>query len=579
MSHKEEQVTDTELTVTIAGQEVRVGDAANSKVSIDIRNNTGGDLTYTFYIILPTAFVAEDKVGKIVFEQLKATADNVEQPPEGTRWIIGDKRGTTVAANKTLNLTLSRIDASATDTPMIGIEWFKRATKLGSASLPVNVLAADDVPKIISFEAEKYVVTRTQTGVKEPIKLKWETDDESVVELFRLGAKLLPTEGKDSAARKMARWWQDSDYESSGIQPYQLTATAKGRTVSRWLFVRVQDPGWNRIECTQGAPTLLLNDGDNRLYGVFLRDAEAAVYRLDTESGALGRKDTFCCQVPEGMETSPGAFFQNKIWLVGGSQIDPEVCSNTVWWFDPQSNNSGSAEANWSARMGHACAVFDNKLWILGGVDLNGNTLADVRYSSDGTTWKEGPPLFWPGEAPLGWKEVPPIPSGWKPQPLCLLTTAAFDDKIWAYGGAEARLGTPHKGLWCYNKSAWQQMKFYGEVDEAPKEDPGLGDPYGSALCVGKGTINPPSSELFVLGTFQGKTITDAMYKLTGWRSPAISLEQQGAIGAENTWPKREQSGDTLQPFRLSSVGFGSFIFVVSLVEGVDNRWLPYLVR
>jgi hypothetical protein len=551
-------MTDTKLTVTIAGQEVRVGDATNSKVSIEIKNNTGGDLKYTFYITLPKAFVAEDKVGKIVFEQLKATTDSVEQPPEGTRWRVGSARGTNIADNKTLKLTLSRIAATATDTPTIGIEWFKRATKVGTVSLPVTVLAAHDVPNIISFEADKYVVTRTQTGVKEPIKLKWETDDESVVELFRLGAKLLPTAGKDSAARKMAPWWQDSDDKSSGIQPYQLTATAKGRTVSRWLFVRVQDRGWNRIECTQGAPTLLLKDGDNRLYGVFLRDAEATVYRLDTESGALGREDTYCCQVPEGMETSPGAFFQNKIWLVGGSQIDPEVCSNTVWWFDPQSNKSGSAEANWSRRMGHACVAFDKKLWILGGVDLNGNTLADVRYSCDGTTWSESESL---------------------PMPLCLLTTAAFDDKIWAYGGADARLGTPQKGLWCYNKSAWQQMKFYGEVDEAPKEDPGLGDPYGSALCVGKGTINPPSSELYVLGTFQGKTITDAMYKLTGWRSPAISLEQQGAIGAENAWPKREQSGDTLQPFRLSSVGFGSFIFVVSVVEGVDNRWLTYLVR
>ena len=424
-----------------------------------------------------------------------------------------------------------------------------------------------------------------------------------MVELWRLGTKLLPAPAQESAPRTMPQWeWNDRDYDSSGIQPYQLKATAGGKTVSRWLFVRIQDPGWNRIECRQGAPTLLVNDGDNTLYGVFARDGEGAVYQLEPEKGALGRADVFCCEVPEGMEQSPGAFLQNKIWLVGGSQIDPEVCSDKVWCFDPKTKQSGPVATTgtptmWTPRMGHVCATFDGKLWILGGVDEHANTLSDVWYL-EGTTWRESKPLK------LDPDEVE------RRTPLCLLAATEFDNKLWVYGGLDAPFGTPQTALWylpkepcptCHGSgnvegkvcstcqgggwqrdySDWQRMTRRRRTVETSGQDLHSGDPFGSTLCVDK-TQGVPL--LCGLGTFQeSQGITSAMFRLTGLSygttNEADLTEVKYPITPDNGWPTLRDAAALQQPFRLSAVAFRSHIFVVSLVYGADNRSLTYLVQ
>ncbi len=550
-------MADADLTVRIASQDVRVGDPANSRLSIEIKNAASTDATFTFYLTIPAAFVAKAAVNSIGFGGLTAAPDPPNQPQDKTTWRIGTLKGTVIAKSSAITLTLSRITAASAGPQTIGIEWRRGPTVAGSVSLPVTVLAVTDAPKIVSFGAESHTLI-WNPGAKSPVKLSWETDKDSVVELWRLGTKLLPAPSAASAPRTM-RDWLDADYQSFGIQPYQLTATAGGKTVSRWEFVHIQEPGWNKLECSQGAPTLLLNDSGQTLYGIFARDGEAAVYRLEPEKGALGRADLFWGKVTQGMEHSPGAFFKNKIWLVGGSQIDPEVCSNMVWWFDPRSKESGTGTLPpWTPRMGHACTTFGNELWILGGVDENGNTLSDV-WSFDGTTWQERTPLT---------------------TPLCLLAATDFDKRLWVYGGLDAPFGRPHKALRYLDAGAgdWQQMSFR-RADEPATLDPRFGDPFASALCVNP---TPRGDLLCGLGTFQGDRIQSAAFTVRGYgdtnEADVSELTRRYPIG-DNEWPTTADIKAAQQGFRLSAVTFGSYIFVVSLVYGADNRSLTYLVQ
>jgi hypothetical protein len=551
-------MADANLTVTIGSQEVRVGDPANSRLSIEIKNTGNADVTFTFYLTIPSAFVAKAAVTSIDFRGLEATQDPENQPQDKTTWRIGARKGTLIKSSSAMTLTLSRITAASAEPQTVGIEWRTGGTVVGSKSLPVTVLAVNDAPKIVSFEAESHTLIWSP-GKKLEIKLSWETDKDSVVELWRLGTKLLPAPGEASAPRA-ARDWPDVGYASSGIQPYQLTATAKGKTVSRWEFVRVQDPGWNRIECSQGAPTLLLDDGGQTLYGIFVRDGEAAVFRLEPDQGSLGRADLFWGKVERGMERSPGAFFKNKIWLVGGSQIDPEVCSNMVWSFDPHAKASGPrTSAPWTPRMGHACTTFGDELWILGGVDENGNTLSDV-WSFDGATWQERAPLE---------------------TPLCLLAATDFDKRLWVYGGLDAPFGTPQKALRYLDAGAqdWQEMSFSEGVGKPATPDPGFGDPFASALCVNQ---TPNGRLLCALGTFQKGDFASAAFTLSGYGDDNVAdmsrLTAKYPIG-DKEWPTKTDAGARQQPFRLSAVSFGFYIFAFSLVYGADNRSLTYLVQ
>jgi hypothetical protein len=265
------------------------------------------------------------------------------------------------------------------------------------------------------------------------------------------------------------------------------------------------------------------------------------------------------------MERSPGVFFKDKIWLVGGSQIDPTVCSNKVWWFDPTSKarevvkTAGGAEM-WTARMGHACTTFDNKIWILGGVDQQGNTLSDVWYSSDGQKWQKGEPLT---------------------TPLCLATAFDFERRLWVYGGADAPFGTPQSAVWYRtgaDKTPWQQMKFYSLVQKEPVTNPGPGDPFGSALCIDS-TTRPPT--LCGVGTFQTASgIASGMFTVSGenYVNNTADVHRGDPIPSAKAWPTT--TGARLQQvFRLSAVSFQSRIFIVSLIYRDDGGALSYLVR
>jgi peptidoglycan hydrolase-like protein with peptidoglycan-binding domain len=108
--------------------------------------------------------------------------------------------------------------------------------------------------------------------------------------------------------------------------------------------------------------------------------------------------------------------FNNKLWVIGGVQLQPYATKNDVW-----SSSDGvtwtqvTTNAPWSPRNGHMSVVFNNKMWVIGGGGFN----SDVWSSSDGINWTQVT-----GSAPWGasfgktWGQA-----------------IVYNNKIWILGG------------------------------------------------------------------------------------------------------------------------------------------------
>ncbi|MBK7676725.1 MAG: hypothetical protein IPJ27_19260 [Candidatus Accumulibacter sp.] len=147
--------------------------------------------------------------------------------------------------------------------------------------------------------------------------------------------------------------------------------------------VQVISPGWNRIALPQGSPVRLFvaNDfsgsGSDRLYGIF-RNVGGS-YALHSSATGVDAWRLEPGDVPQHMATSPGIYYKNKLWLIGGSSVDPDSPLNQVWCYEADQSwtRKGDFPSTMPARMGHACLVFQDTLWVIGGYN-NGTAYRDV---------------------------------------------------------------------------------------------------------------------------------------------------------------------------------------------------------
>ena len=206
-------------------------------------------------------------------------------------------------------------------------------------------------------------------------------------------------------------------------------------------------------------PTLLLNANDQCLYAIFrLRFAgKQRAFLFQTQNPFGGWrfvKSSIPGQagsIPDGCFTSPGVYCDDKLWLIGGSQIDPDNTSNQIWCFDPQKaawEDWGAAE--WTPRMGHAVQVFHEdqktKIWVMGGRDEAGNALNDV-WALD--------------VADRSWTGL--VQEAWEPR--CLFSPAVYDKKIWLYGGVKEPFGAElYDDLYVYAGGSWQKKEMTGII-------------------------------------------------------------------------------------------------------------------
>lgn len=554
---------DTTLKISIVEQEIRLGDTVNSKLSLEIANPSGQDVTKVLYLLIPTDLVAAEDIDKISFSPAELAGEIHDDPPEGmTKFRLGAARGIAIVAGGSVTLDLADIAAVKIGAQTAQVQWGAHGTPEGYGDVTVDVMGADEVPKIIDFYPLKSVVTYNVS--KDSIQLYWETSKDSVVELFRLETKLAPLAGEPPAPTKTQPYFSDTMYDGAGLQPYRLTVTAKGKTISRTVFVRVQTPGWNKIACEQGAPMTLLSDGGKHLFGIFNTANGSAIYPLDPTKGDLGQQTKMCQngKIPTGQEKSPAVFFSNKVFVIGGSQVDASVFSKKVQVYNPieATWTDQSENVPWSARMGHACVVYDDKLWVLGGFDANGNTLKDTYFTQDGISWQAGKPLV---------------------NPVCFHSAQAYGGDLFVYGGVNSPYGKSYPGLWRSTDGGdWAEMKFF--VGSAQKSDPGFGEPVGTSMS----TVLLPNQnnkvveELKILATYSEANtanIVSGMYRLQSG-GPYYLIQDKDTITELAGWKTVAGPKDTPQPFRLCSIAFSNYIFVQSILDDLATNTLTYHV-
>jgi hypothetical protein len=347
-------------------------------------------------------------------------------------------------------------------------------------ALTISKTAKD--PDIISFYSDPPEGVPNLPGTE--VTLKWRTFKLTNRELFQSGISdpLSCNFDKDEGAKTIT------------CGPADMTFTLNGyhgaKKISRQLRVKVLKSGWYDLRntvhegdpgylvpeteheirdleiITKGLdlePTLLFN-ATNLLYAIFrLRFADKVTTFLFQTQNPFGGwrfvKSTVPHQagfIPEGFATSPGVYCDDKLWLIGGSQIDPDNTSNHVWCFDPKKSAwEDRGAANWPPRMGHAVqVVFEDQkeqIWVMGGRDEAGNALNDV-WALD-------------GKDPLPQK-------AWEPR--CLFNTAVYDKKIWLYGGAKEPFSAElYDDLYVYTGGGnWQKKEMTGIIKGSESKKP-----------------------------------------------------------------------------------------------------------
>ena len=352
--------------------------------------------------------------------------------------------------NQTVKISLSQV-ISKTDPGGAAVLQF--TTDFGDGSLELTVPKTIDAPGIIYFYSDPpdgvqnlpgdsvtlkwrtYKLTNrelTQAGIGDPLPCEFENDEGATTipsvtadANFRLkgydGSK--PIE-RELSVNVLRSGWYDTKHIMQEGDPGYPTSLDEGD------FNALEQVG-NRYELE---PTLLLNANDQWLYAIFryrFQEKEhALIYRTTNPFGGWRLVDA---QVPGEVSTSPGVYYQNHIWLIGGSQIDQQRRSKSVWRLNPSHNQDvrkweQCADAKWPARMGHALVVFENKIWVIGGRDDGGNALNDVWWTC----------INEQGDSLKTWTELKEAPDGSKTswRARCLVNPEVFDDRIWLYGGA-----------------------------------------------------------------------------------------------------------------------------------------------
>jgi len=359
-----------------------------------------------------------------------------------------------------------------------------------------------------------------------------------------------------------------SDYRLEGRNSTSTTPGKKG-TETLYRTVQVISPGWNQIALPQGYPARLFvttdfsGSGMKRLYGIFIDgDGNAALY-----SSATGVDDWRLepGDVPQEMAMSPGVSYKNKLWLIGGSCVDPRSPASEVWCYEVDNETN---QGQWkkkpdfpmTARMGHACVVFPRQtngkiveeLWVLGGFN-NGEPFGDVWKLSDenGTSWTQLPASgAWPARYMHAAASFTPASD----QPT----------EVWIYGGKAKKVS--QLDMWS-TKDGGLTWKQRGDILPQP------GAPFGAALVTFNASQAATGQRLFLGGTFLEPAAAAKPNRTSSfifeWQWSTEFWEARPVIDG---WERFQGSR-----FYMQAIAFNSFLFVWSLHPDIDATSLPRL--
>lgn len=328
---------------------------------------------------------------------------------------------------------------------------------------------------------------------------------------------------------------------------YTLTVDGKQRQAT----VNVLTDGWHQLYPlgNRAFPSVIFDSGgrcDDAIYAIFVRDEERR-----------GRQAVLCKStdgitgwhivneaVPDGMESSPGLRFGNRLWLIGGSAVHWDHKSKRICYYDLEDPAKGWQDATvtgsdgFAARMGHACVVVDDStLWVMGGLGPY-ECLADVwqfktndhdRGKLQGTELKAS--------------------SEWKPR--CLFSAVNFNGLIWVGGGVPSPNGKALGDLWSTPSSttSWTPRPK-GKLE------------YVVANAIGTGMA------------FCDKTLFTMVTNRTGgpsWQFEQVMwvAEQSGITSTSDAWSKLSapslRADWTSTPHSISLVGFRKRLYLRAL--------------
>jgi hypothetical protein len=266
--------------------------------------------------------------------------------------------------------------------------------------------------------------------------------------------------------------------------------------------VQVISPGWNQIALPQGSPVRLFvaNDfsgsGAERLYGIFKdENGTSALYSSATGVDAWRLEPG---DLPKGMETSPGVYYKNKLWLIGGSSVDPDRPSNDVWCYEADRptesrywKRKGSFDPKMKARMGHACVHFQDTLWVVGGYN-NGEAYSDVWQGKEN---QQGQLEWSPLQARCEWNgRLNPAAATWKNENGL--------SEVWIYGGSIHPQSPPMRDFWSsIDGKTWQKL----DENRLPLVPimPDPGEPLASAFAAFAQAGTTQVDRLLLMGSFK----------------------------------------------------------------------------
>ena len=256
------------------------------------------------------------------------------------------------------------------------------------------------------------------------------------------------------------------------------------------------------------------------------------------------------------MSHSPGVASDGKLWLIGGSSVNPKKCSNEVWCYQKNERNENEwvrdkISSRFTERMGHCVVEFKNKIWVLGGLNgsdpLNDVWSYDQKEKDENKKWHQVTAnAKWPARCLFAALVTPTV--GVPP----------FDsEKIWIYGGTkDPDEIEPRIDLWSTTDGVnWEEAKIF-ELGPLP------GQPNGATLLWADNRLHLAGS--FKAGTREdsdnGATLSATVYSLCAdryqWEANPVS------------WGWEQFGGN---PFLMRSLVFNRFWFFWSLYQKMTS--------
>lgn len=267
----------------------------------------------------------------------------------------------------------------------------------------------------------------------------------------------LSPEAVDSSGSESEPLESDTSYKLIAEAKFDPPTTAHDEVM---VHVR-EEKNWYPASspASMNVPTVLI--GDNKagvLYGIFVRLADGQIATsglwansepLDKPWQQIATSYQPCTGqpgqgVPPHMLTSSGVYFDDALYLIGGSVVVNGQVSNETWMLSLSSESKTWQQLNCGdnelqERSGQTVLVYNDAIWMLGGYDVFSNPLGDV-WAFENSAWHQ--------------KADMKVERG-------LLAAVAIDNSdLLVFGGFSGYQQQPYSDLWKWDGSNWSKQTF-----------------------------------------------------------------------------------------------------------------------